>query len=264
VEVNKTQSQPLNEALKRPNGARFYRCALQVNPFAYHGRHSKQITFQNEADYNAAIVTACKANGIEAIAVTDHYRVADSKGLVEEARAAGIFVFGGFEAASKDGVHFLCLYDPDKDQSLERFIGQFDVHDHSALSPNGDKDCIELLECVRKQGGIAIAAHVAAGNGLLATLDGQPCIKAWKSDDLLACALPGSIDEAPPGHRPILENKNPDYWRERPVAVINASDANSPEDLGEARSTCLIKMSALSTEGLGLKGLLALSRRAKP
>jgi hypothetical protein len=135
VEFNKTQSQPLNEALKRPNGARFYRCALQVNPFAYHGRHSKQTPFQNEAGYNAAIVAACKANGIEAIAVTDHYRVADSKGLVEQARAAGIFVFSGFEAASKDGVHFLCLYDPDKDQSLERFIGRQGLHGAAGMRP---------------------------------------------------------------------------------------------------------------------------------
>jgi len=103
---NKTRSQALNEALKQPNGARFYRCALQVNPFAYHGRHAKQTAFQNEAAYNAAIVEACHANNIEAIAVTDHFRVSDSQGLVSAARAAGIFVFGGFEASSNDGIHF--------------------------------------------------------------------------------------------------------------------------------------------------------------
>ena len=124
---NKTRSQPLNEALTQPNGARFYRCALQVNPFAYHGRHAKQTIFQTETEYNAAIVAACKENEIEAIAITDHYRVADSWTLIHEARSNGIFVFGGFEASSKDGVHFLCLNDPDKDQSLERFIGQFGV-----------------------------------------------------------------------------------------------------------------------------------------
>ncbi len=132
MEDNKTKSQPLKEALKKPNGARFYRCALQVNPFSYHGRHAKQTVFQSEAEYNASIVAACKENNIEAIAVTDHYRIAESWTLIHEARANGIFVFGGFEAATKDGVHFLCLYDPDKDQSLERFIGQFDVHDHNA------------------------------------------------------------------------------------------------------------------------------------
>ena len=106
-------------------------------------------------------------NKIEAIAVTDHYRVGDSQKLFAEARKAGIFVFGGFEAASKDGVHFLCLYDPNNDNTLERFIGEFGVHVQNALSPTGSKDCLELLSCVRKQGGIAIAAHVAADNGLL-------------------------------------------------------------------------------------------------
>ncbi|MBU2817339.1 AAA family ATPase, partial [Acidithiobacillus ferrooxidans] len=224
--------------------------ALQVNPFAYHDRHAKQTAFQNEADYNSAIIEACHANNIEAIAVTDHYRISDSRGLINAARAAGIFAFGGFEAASDDGVHFLCLYDPDKDDSLERLIGQMGVGDHKAISPNGDKNCLKLLECVRKQGGISIAAHVAADNGLLATLEGQPRMNAWQSRDLYACALPGPIGDAPQNVRAILENKDAAHKRERRVAVINASDVNSPEDLAEPRSSCFIKMSALSVEGL--------------
>ncbi len=250
MQNNMTRSQALNEALKQPNGARFYRCALQVNPYAYHGRHAKQSTLQNEADYNAAIIEACRANNIEAIAITDHYRVSDSLGLINAARAASVFVFGGFEAASSDGVHFLCLYDPDKDSRLERFIGEFGVRDHAALSPLGDKNCLELLECVHDQGGIAIAAHVAADNGLLTTLEGQPRMNAWKSPDLYACALPGPIGDAPQNVRSILENKDVAHKRERRVAIINASDVNSPEDLAEPRSSCFIKMSALSVEGL--------------
>ena len=250
MQNNKTQSQALTEALQQPNGARFYRCALQVNPFAYHGRHGKQTAYQNEADYNAAIVEACHANGIEAIAVTDHYRVSDSVGLVNAARTAGVFVFGGFEASSDDGVHFLCLYDPDKDSSLERLIGQLGVRDHTALSPNGDKNCLKLLECVREQGGITVAAHVAADNGLLATLEGQPRMNAWKSHDLNACALPGPVSDTPQNVRTILENKDAAHLRERRVAVINASDVNSPEAMSNPRSSCFIKMSALSVEGL--------------
>lgn len=250
TQSNKTRSQALNEALKQPNGARFYRCALQVNPFAYHGRHGRQTGFQNEADYNSAIIEACRVNNIEAIAVTDHFRVSDSAGLTQSARAAGIFVFGGFEAASNDGIHFLCFYDPDKDSSLERMIGELGVRNNSSLSPNGNKNCLELMDCVREQGGITVAAHVAADNGLLATLDGQPRMNAWKSPDLYACALPGPISDAPQNVRSILENKDAAHKRERPVAVINASDVNSPEDIAAPRSSCFIKMSALSVEGL--------------
>jgi hypothetical protein len=99
-----TLSERLNAAMKLPNGARFYRCALQINPFAYLSRHRKQTLFGTEAEYNAAIVAACKEVGIEVIGVTDHYRVQESIGLVRAAREAGIFAFSGFEAVTKDGI----------------------------------------------------------------------------------------------------------------------------------------------------------------
>ena len=250
METNKTSSQVLNDALKQPDGARFYRCALQVNPFSYHSRHGKQIAFQTETEYNNAIIEACRTNGIEAIAVTDHYRVVDSWCLIRSARAQGIFAFGAFEAASSDGIHFLCLYDPDKDDSLERFIGEFGIRDGNTPSPIGNKGCLELVECVREQGGIAIAAHVAATSGLLATLEGQSRMRAWKSPDLIACALPGPVTDAPQNLRAILENKDLQHKREQPVAIINASDVNAPAELAEPKASCFIKMSALSIEGL--------------
>src|SRR5438876_9909829 len=91
-------SERLDAALKLPNGARFYRCALQVNPFAYLGRHNKQTSFRTEAEYNAAIIAACQESGIEVIGVTDHYRVEESTGLEKAARTAGLIAFSGFEA----------------------------------------------------------------------------------------------------------------------------------------------------------------------
>ena len=144
-------SQPLSERMKAaldlPNGARFYRCALQVNPFAYLERHNKQTSFNSGAEYNEAIIATCREIGIEVISVTDHYRVQDSSGLVQAARDAGLWVFSGFEAVTKDGVHFLCLFDSDKDNNLERFIGECGIHDADQASPIGNLDSIELLEC---------------------------------------------------------------------------------------------------------------------
>jgi hypothetical protein len=51
-----TFSHPLDTALRLPNGARFYRCALQINPYAYQARNNKQTAFRTEAEYNAAII----------------------------------------------------------------------------------------------------------------------------------------------------------------------------------------------------------------
>ena len=87
------QSEIMQAALALPNGARFYRCALQVNPFAYLVRHDKTTSFQSETEYNDAIIAACLAIGIEVIGVTDHYRAKDSLNLINAARKAGLLGF---------------------------------------------------------------------------------------------------------------------------------------------------------------------------
>lgn len=246
-----TLSAPLLAATQLPNGARFYRCALQVNPFAYLQRHNKPNPFNTENEYNIAMIRSCKEQGIEVISVTDHYRWEESIGLIKEAREAGLFVFSGVEAVTKDGVHYLCLFNPDKDNMIERFIGQCGIQNSTDLSPIGKFDSIELMACAREWGGISIAAHVAADcGGLLKKLTGQTRINVWTSKELLACALPASIDNAPENLKSILENKDASHRRDRPIAVINAQDVNNPDDLGKPGSSCFIKMSEISVEAL--------------
>lgn len=247
-----TPSQQLAEALRLPSGARFYKCALQVNPFAYLKRHSKPTAFQTEEEYNAAIVAACKSQGVEVIAVTDHYRLHESQELLEAARNAGIHAFPGFEAVAKDGVHFLCLFDQDKDAtSIDRAIGQCGIHNTNEESPVGTLDSTELLACIKDQwGAVGIAAHVSHDGGLLSKLSGQTRINAWKSENLLACAIAGSVEESAPNHKQILRNADASHKRERPIAIINAGDVQSPDDLAKPGTSCFIKMSLVSIEGL--------------
>ena len=242
----------IEDAQKLPSGARFYRCALQVNPYEYLARHGKMTAFSNETDYNTAIVETCQQIGIEVIGITDHYRVRSSQSLRHVAQASGIFVFPGFEAVIKDGVHLLCLFDPAKDEhSLERILGDCGIHEDESASPTGKYDSIEFLkEAYNNWGGICIAAHVASEGGLLNRLSGQPRINAWTWPHLLSCALPGPICDAPDSVRPILQNKNLDYHRDRPVAVINAQDVSCPEDLKKPGASCWIKMSKITLEGL--------------
>lgn len=245
-----TQSKVLKEAVGLPGGARFYRCALQVNPFAYLSRHDKRTSFQSEAEYNQAIVEKCLEKNIEVIAVTDHYRTEDSLGLVNCARENGLSAFSGFEAVAKDGVHFLCLFDQDKESNLATYIGECGIHDTSQESPTGKLDSMELLEHSKAWGAICIAAHVAGDGGLLKTLSGKSRINVWKSPNLLACALPGPVSSAPEGIRRILENKDDKYRRKCPPAIINGSDVNDPQDLEKDRASCFIKMSEVSVEAL--------------
>ena len=233
------------------SGARFYKCAFQVNPFDYVIRHKKTTEFADETTYNAAITKKCQQLGIEIIAVTDHYRVRDAAGLWVTARNAGISVFPGFEAVTKDGIHLLCLFDLNRDlDGLERVLGACGIHEEKSESPTGEYDVVEFLAEARKWGGLCIAAHIASDGGLLTKLKEQPGIKAWQSPDLLACSLPGPVADAPNSCREILQNRNQDYRRPRPVAIINAQDVNSPADLERPGTSCWGQTSEVSIEGL--------------
>jgi len=235
-----------------PNGARFYRCAFQVNPYGYLVRHKHPTAFADEDAYNAAFVEACKDNRIEVIGVADHYRIQSAAKLIEAARAAGIIAFPGFEAVSKEGVHFLSLFDPSTPISaVQGRIHACGIHDDKNPSPLGDLDAQELLEKTPTWPAQAIAAHVAGSGGLFRALQaGQARSAIWKHKGLLACSLPGPVSDAPDDARQILENKNPDYVRERPVAVLNCQDVLSPEDLRKPGTSCYVKMTAPTIEGL--------------
>ena len=241
----------VSEALKLPGGACFYKCALQVNPYDYVKRYNKPTNAKDEFEYNRLVLDACKTNGIQVIAITDHYRVKTSETLRRQARESDLFVFPGFEAVTKEGVHLLCLFSPDTPLiKLERYLGDCGVHDESTRSPTGKYDVTELLEEAQKWGAVCIAAHVAGEGGLLRELDGQTRINAWRHSYLLACSLPGPVRDAPEGLRHILKNKDAQHYRERPIAILNANDVSKPEDLANASVFCWIKMSEISIDGL--------------
>jgi ABC-type lipoprotein export system ATPase subunit len=235
-----------------PSGARFYRCAFQVNTYEYVVRNRHATLYRDEASYNAALIKACKDNGIEVIGVADHYRIRSAANLIKAARAAGVIVFPGFEAASKEGIHFLCLFDPSTAiDAVQGRIHGCGIHDESKPSPLGNLDATELLEQAPDWPAQVIAAHVAGAGGLFKALQaGQARSAIWRHPGLQACSLPGPISGAPEEVRPILENKNSDYVREREVAILNCQDVNGPEDLSKPGISCYVKMTAPTLEGL--------------
>ena len=245
-------SGPIAEALKLPKGARFFKCALQVNPFAYIQRHAKKSAFASESEYNLALVAALKAHAVEVIAITDHQRADTGVSLAKAAIEAGIIVFPGAELETKEGVHFLCLFDPDAIAArIGGILGDCGIHDQSKPPACIKYDVSELIAKASDFHCQFIAAHVAAEKkGLLRVLDNQARADSWKNPSLMACSLPGPVSGAPENLRPILLNKNADYRRDRPIAILNAQDISSPEDVIKDGSTCWIKMSEVSVQGL--------------
>jgi predicted ATPase len=240
----------IKAAMARPRGSRFYKCAFQVNPFEYGGRHSKSHGVSDEPTYNALMVEACLEAGIEIVAITDHFRADTSQALADRLREAGVIVFPGFEANSSEGVHILCLFPPSTCQTeLSEHIGACDVQNRDDPSPISNKRFVELLKLVEERGGLSIAAHVTSDSGLL-RLSGQPRITAWCSKHLLAAAIPGPVSDVPPEYAQIVRNSDPAHRRDRPLAFINASDVCQPSDFPKPGVSTFVKMSDVTIEGL--------------
>jgi len=249
----------IEAALELPNGARFVRCALQVNPHGYAEKfRGEQPALDREA-YNRELADRCVEAGIGAVGITNHNNVDDIEELSAVLAAEGITVFPGFEIASSEGVHLLCLYEPGTSCStLNRYLGEFGIRDTAAGSDLSIRTFQEILQAVRgDQQGIAIAAHATSKcGGLLEVLSGQARINAWTDENLLAIQIPGCVDELPDHLRPIIKNKNSDYDRptapskELAVAVLNAADVKEPDDLLKPGATTRIKMASPTIEGL--------------
>ena len=235
----------------------FHRCALQVNPWHYGGTFRGQEAEGDTRSHAESIVVKASELGVSVLAITDHNNVSGVTAFQNAAADRGITIFPGFELSSSEGIHVLCIYPPaTAEDQLGRFLGEFGILKTTPSSDLSDKSFEDVLAKVRQQEGIAIAAHVTNDDGLFNVLSGQPRIKAWRSQHLLAVQIPGSIKGLPQDVRPIVENRNPDYQRDHPagenlaVAAVNAKDIVKPEDLDDCSATCLIKMCEVSVEGL--------------
>ena len=244
-------------AAAQSQGAVFHRCALQVNPHQYARKFRGQQAGGDPQSHANAIVEKAEELGISVLAITDHNSVSGVTLFQDAAVDRGIMIFPGFELSFLEGVHVLCIYPPGTlEGQLNWFLGEFGVRSPTSSSDPSDKPFLEVLAKTREQGGVAIAAHAtSATGGLFEILSGQPRIKAWRSEDLLAIQIPGSVDDLPQDVRKIILNKNPDYQRTPAgknlgIAIVNAKDIVQPEDLADPSATCWIKMSDIGIEGL--------------
>ncbi|MEL7372207.1 MAG: hypothetical protein AAFN74_24995, partial [Myxococcota bacterium] len=231
-------------------GARFFKCALQVNPRTYAARYQgAREAFESDEAYVDAVFEAAKAAGIEVLGIADHHNP-DCTQLFTERAPPHIAVFPGFEATSSEGVHVLCLFEPGTPPGrLHQVLGQ--------MRPSGaDAPCQEtftaILRIVRERHGVAIAAHVHDDSGVLTKLDGQSRIDAWCAPDLIAAAVTKPVDDIEDRcSRDILKNRDHFHQRERMPALLFANDVKDPSDLlRNQRTQSLLKMSAPTIAGL--------------
>ena len=253
-----TATTDLTVSREQPSGARFYKCALQVNPHHYAGTFRGQPSPGDPLSHAQEIVDKALKADIEVLAITDHNDVSGIAAFRAAARNRQIHIIPGFELTSSEGVHVLCLYPPDtNDSQLGRYLGELGIREPGPSSELSNKTLSEVLSLVQDhQHGIAIAAHVTHDGGLFKVLSGRPRIRAWRDANLLAIQIPGVVEDLPEHIRPIVENRNVDYRRIHgpedglAIAVVNARDVMKAPQLDIPGATCRIKMQEVTIDGL--------------
>ena len=237
-------------------GARFYKCALQVNSFGYNERFRGGEN-HDENTYNEQIFNQCSKNDIKVVGLADHGSVDTSKTIRDYLTQSGIVVFPGFEIASSEKIHMVCLYPENTtDAQLNQFLGQLMGESSSQL--HGDPTHPSSLSCeeiakkiLDEQNGFWYAAHATGKNGLLRlSRAGDNYSHLWRNQNLVrAIQIPGEIEDLNVNgnqdlekYKQIIENKNPNYKREKSIVVINAKDISHPEDISNPSASCCIKM----------------------
>jgi ABC-type lipoprotein export system ATPase subunit len=201
----------------------------------------------DEVAYNQAIVEKCRELNIKVVGIADHGNVDAIDTLRTALEAADIVIFPGFEIASTEKVHMVCLFPEGttKDQ-LNRNLGNLGVTvSDDAVRPS-NLGCLEIARLVQEElHGFWFAAHTTGNNGLLRldNKDGGGLTHIWKDHRRVrAGQIPGPVSDLPTNYLEIVENNNPDWRRETPIAILNAKDVARPDDLDEPGATCWIKM----------------------
>ena len=221
----------------------FWKCALQVNPAGYIKYRGQQQNL-SEDDYNQALLQACKEHDIKVLGIADHGNVDGVDAIRDLMAEHDIVVFPGFEIASSEKIHFVCLFSEDTtSKQLERYLGCLKLLDPSNGVRPSDLSASQLIVTVNNDcNGFIYAAHCTDDSGVLK----KRFDTIWKNEGLKAAQIPDTVEKLKSVendfYRKVLLNKNEQYRRDRPMALLNAKDVEKPETLADPRASCLIKM----------------------
>ena len=87
--------------------ARFWKCALQVNPHGYGPNYRGQNHGLDASAYAEALRDLCLEKTIAVVGLADHGSVEESETVRHVLTQAGIVVFPGFEVATSEKVHWV-------------------------------------------------------------------------------------------------------------------------------------------------------------
>ncbi len=231
--------------------ARFWKCALQVNPAGYIAHRGKDHGMTEE-QYNLELLRIAQENKIKVIGLADHGNVDGVDAIRTLMNENDIIVFPGFEIASSEKTHFVVLFP--ENTSRDDLIGSLSRLEIDTANPTAPSklSAEQILSKADELNGFFLAAHCTNENGVLK----NRLHHVWQNNALKAAQISSTIEELraieDDFYRKAILNRLPDYKRDLSIAIINAKDVEIPETLKDPKASCLIKMTNPSFESFKL------------
>ncbi len=259
----------IEEILKKPNGANFHLADLHIHTPADKSKNYDMIGEQKHLEsedwcrqHTRKIIEEAYNKKIGVLGITDHnsanwidYFNEEVKKVNPPEGQSRIVIFLGFEVntITGSGVHIICLFNPGTskgklDEYLSALFEAGERFDSRGQPKLAKKSCRDVISFIQENSGICIGAHALSSNGILSGFAEQPRMEAFINPKLLAIEIPGARSELTGFGKNAITGLDPNYKRERLVATINSSDADSLDKVG-SRAT-YIKMSSVTVEGL--------------
>ncbi len=246
------------EILKKHNGAIFYCADLHIHTPKWHRFSLPSGVSKNDKDKIARLyIEKAEKEGIKILGITEHNDVEWIDPIKKAATGTGIVVLPGFEITTdsgKDGIHLICLFNPDTDsRELDHLLSQIGLTPSERFNSDNtpkafNKGVNEVIKIIKDKDGICAAPHVFNENGLLKETEGQIRIDIFRNEDLFAVEIPAGRGNLNGFNKDVIENKKDNYKRKHPVACLNSSDAKGIDEIGKKKT--YIKLASFTVEGL--------------
>ncbi|MCC8977572.1 TrlF family AAA-like ATPase [Bradyrhizobium acaciae] len=268
------------------NGAHFYKCDFQVHtPRDRNWKGSECITPEDRKQYAASLIAACRAKGLDAVAITDHHDLCFVKFIRDAARAERdehgkpvapgkqIVVFPGIELTLGVPCQALLILDASLPED------QFGlVLNALGIVPSADTESktietkrldhittlVKLKEELDKftylKNKYTILPNVSEGGsdtllrtGAAGKYAAMPCVGGY---------LDGAVTQLGKGNRNILDGKAGSYGNKR-IALFQTSDNRSENHADLGKHTTWVKWATPTAEALRQACLAQESRIAQ-
>lgn len=180
---------------------------------------------------------------IKVLCLTDHNTGGELDAFLNEAKNYEINVIPGVEVSSNQGIHMLCLFNPEakwKDtwaNSISHLMTELSCaspFDKNKQPENCGLSSQEIMRKVAQKGGIVIFAHIATDNGLFknfATANGGKAhIDIYTQKECVAVQIP-TVGKIADGVKNVIDGKDNNYGK-KSVAQFRCSDSRNLKEIG--------------------------------